>query len=158
MADLFSQGSLTLLAVIVVVTVKMLVEATQHSVWFWSICFISVVSYFIIHWGLSLFSWSDLFGTYGYMFNVAKLYVGVIWICFAIALVDFTLGRVRLLLKIIYKKITKNRKKMSIHDKLQFDPELTERMIEEEKTEEEKIVKRKERKETLRNKGCKPKT
>ena len=91
MADLFTQGSLTLLAVIVAVTVKMLVEATQHSVWYWSICFISVVSYFIIHWGLSLFSWSDLSGTYGYMFNVMKLYVGIVWIAIAIALVDFTL-------------------------------------------------------------------
>ena len=129
MADLFSQGSLTLLAVIVVVTVKMLVEATQHSIWFWSICFISVISYFIIHWGLSLFEWSDLSGTYGYMFNVTKLYVGVIWICFSIALVDFTLTQMRLLLKIVYKKITKNRKRKSIHEKLQFDPELTERMI-----------------------------
>ena len=103
MADLFTQGSLTLLAVIVAVTVKIMVESSQHSLWFWVICVFSVVSYFICHWGLSLFSWSSLYGTYSYMFNVVKLYVGIIWICFAIALVDFTMGQVRLLLKKVYK-------------------------------------------------------
>ncbi len=111
MADLFSQGSLTLLAVIVAVTVKIIVEASQQSLWFWAICLLSVLSYFIVHWGLSLFPWSDLTGTYGYMFNVGKLYVGIIWISFAIALVDFTMGQFRLLLKGVYKKITKNRKR-----------------------------------------------
>ena len=52
---------------------------------------------------------------------------------------------------------------MSIHDKLQFDPNdasLTEKLLDDEKKEEgkkeeEKLQKRKERKETLRNKGCK---
>ena len=132
MADLFTQGSLTLLAVILVVTVKIIVENHLHSLWFWLICVLSVGSYFVIHWFLSNFNWSDLSGTYEYMFDVFKLYISLIWISFSIVLVDFTLHRMRLLLKVLLKKISRNKKKTSIRDKLSFDPHATESMLEEE--------------------------
>ena len=118
-------GSLTLLSVILVVTVKILLENHLQSIWFWLICILSVGSYFIIHWFLSNFNWSDLFGTYEYMFDVFKLYINLIWISFSIALVDFTLHRGRLLLKAVYKRLTKNRKRSSLVAKLSFDPSMT---------------------------------
>ncbi len=143
MADLFTQGSLTLLAVILVVTVKMIVETHLHSLWFWLICVLSVGSYFVIHWFLSNFNWSDLSGTYEYMFDVFKLYISLIWISFSIALVDFTFNRVRLMLKVIYKKIMKKRKRVNLHDKISFDPNVTDSLIDEIVAESKPLQKKK---------------